>query len=82
MGDWEDQDRDQLERRLESELRKRGLTRRDLMRDGGMRIAAILGLGALFAACGGDGGGAVGDEETPGGAPAADAPGTPGAPVA
>lgn len=49
-------DRDQLERHLESELKKRGLTRRDLVR-GGMGMAGALGLGALFAACGGGGGG-------------------------
>jgi putative spermidine/putrescine transport system substrate-binding protein len=46
-------DRDQLEQHLEHELRKRGLTRRDLMK-GGMAMASALGLGALFAACGGD----------------------------
>ena len=51
-----ERDRDQLERHLESELKKRGLTRRDLMK-GGMAMASALGLGALFAACGGGGGG-------------------------
>jgi putative spermidine/putrescine transport system substrate-binding protein len=47
-------DRDQLERHLEHELKKRGLTRRDLVK-GGAAMASALGLGALFAACGGGG---------------------------
>ncbi len=54
MSDWREKDRDQLERHLEHELKKRGLTRRDLMK-GGMGMAGALGLGALFAACGGGG---------------------------
>jgi putative spermidine/putrescine transport system substrate-binding protein len=54
MSDWRERDRDQLERHLEHELKKRGLTRRDLMK-GGMGMASALGLGALFAACGGGG---------------------------
>jgi len=54
MSDWRETDRDQLERHLEHELKKRGLTRRDLMK-GGMGMAGALGLGALFAACGGGG---------------------------
>jgi putative spermidine/putrescine transport system substrate-binding protein len=56
MSDWREKDLDQLERHLEHELKKRGLTRRDLMK-GGMGMATALGLGALFAACGGGGGG-------------------------
>lgn len=67
MSEWREQDRDRLERHLESELKKRGLTRRDLMR-GGMGMASVLGLGALFAACGGDDG--------DGGGEATDAPAT------
>jgi putative spermidine/putrescine transport system substrate-binding protein len=59
-GDWKSRepDRDNLERHLEYELKKRGLTRRELMK-GGAAMAGALGLGALFAACGGggDGGG-------------------------
>ena len=62
MGDWRDLDRDQLEKHLEHECKKRGLTRRDLMK-GGMGMAAALGLGSLFAACGGS------DEETAAPAP-------------
>src|SRR3972149_3925758 len=54
MSDWRETDRDQLERHLEHELKKRGLTRRDLMK-GGMGMAGALGLGSLFAACGGGG---------------------------
>ncbi len=52
--DWKNRepDRDQLERHLEHELKKRGLTRRDLLK-GGAAMAGALGLGALFAACGG-----------------------------
>ena len=42
----------ELERHLENELKKRGLTRRDLLK-GGAAMAGALGLGALFAACGG-----------------------------
>lgn len=51
---WKDRepDRDQLEQHLENELNKRGLTRRDLVK-GGATMAGALGLGALFAACGG-----------------------------
>ncbi len=53
--DWKNRevDRDQLERHLENECKKRGITRRDLMK-GGMGMAAALGIGTLFAACGGD----------------------------
>ncbi len=52
--DWKtrEPDRDHLERHLEHELGKRGLTRRDLVK-GGAAMAGALGLGALFAACGG-----------------------------
>jgi putative spermidine/putrescine transport system substrate-binding protein len=71
MSDWRERDRDQLERHLEHELKKRGLTRRDLMK-GGMGMAAALGLGSLFAACGGDGGGEAAPPaaEPPAGEPA------------
>ncbi|MCL4289449.1 MAG: hypothetical protein KJ051_04170 [Thermoleophilia bacterium] len=55
MRNWTEQDRDRLERELDDELKTRGLTRRDLIK-GGMGMATLLGLGALFAACGGDGG--------------------------
>ena len=41
------------EARLDHELERRGMTRRQLMK-GGMALAASVGLGALFAACGGD----------------------------
>jgi peptide/nickel transport system substrate-binding protein len=41
------------ERRLDHELEQRGMTRAQLMK-GGMALAASVGLGALFAACGGD----------------------------
>ena len=54
MGDWRDLDRDQLEKHLDHECKKRGLTRRDLMK-GGAGMAAALGLGWLAAACGGGG---------------------------
>jgi putative spermidine/putrescine transport system substrate-binding protein len=55
-GTWKERerDRDQLERHLEHELKKRGLTRRELVK-GGMAMATALGLGSLFAACGGGG---------------------------
>ena len=55
--DWKTRERDldKLERHLEHELSKRGLTRRDLLK-GGMAMATALGLGTLFAACGGGGG--------------------------
>src|SRR5262245_32052975 len=53
MGDWRDLDRDRLEEHLDHECKKRGLTRRDLMK-GGAGMAAALGLGWLAAACGGD----------------------------
>ena len=55
QSNWENRevDRDQLERHLEYECKKRGISRRDLMK-GGMATAAALGLGTLFAACGGD----------------------------
>ena len=46
-------DQDQLERHLDHELKKRGISRRDLMK-GGMAMATAVGVGALFAACGGD----------------------------
>ena len=46
-------DLDHLERHLENECKKRGITRRELMK-GGMAMATALGIGALFAACGGD----------------------------
>jgi putative spermidine/putrescine transport system substrate-binding protein len=59
--DWKTRERDldNLERHLEHELSKRGLTRRDLLK-GGMAMATAIGLGSLFAACGGDDGGAEG----------------------
>ena len=52
--DWRNReaDLDHLEKHLGLECRKRGITRRDLMK-GGMAMASALGLGALFAACGG-----------------------------
>ena len=52
--DWKSRepDRDNLERHLDYELKKRGLTRRELVK-GGAAMAGALGLGALFAACGG-----------------------------
>jgi spermidine/putrescine-binding protein len=53
---WEDTgrvDRDQLERLLEHELHKRGMTRLELVK-GGMALATTVGLASLFAACGGD----------------------------
>ena len=53
MSDRREVDRDQLEKHLDYELKKRGLTRRDLVK-GGMGFAAAIGLGGLFAACGGD----------------------------
>jgi putative spermidine/putrescine transport system substrate-binding protein len=53
MGDWRELDRDQLEKHLDHECKKRGITRRDLMK-GGAGMAAALGLGWLAAACGGD----------------------------
>jgi putative spermidine/putrescine transport system substrate-binding protein len=62
-------DQDQLERHLEYELKKHGLTRRDLMK-GGMGMASALGLGALFAACGGDDGGGEAAPPAPPGPPA------------
>jgi len=54
-SNWENRevDRDNLERHLEMECKKRGITRRDVMK-GGMAAAAAVGLGTLFAACGGD----------------------------
>ncbi|MFN8187644.1 MAG: extracellular solute-binding protein [Gaiellales bacterium] len=65
-------DRDRLERHLESELRKRGMTRRELMK-GGAGLAGAVGLGWLFAACGGGGGEttAAGTTEPPAGTTAA-----------
>jgi putative spermidine/putrescine transport system substrate-binding protein len=55
MSDWKNRevDLDHLERHLENECKKRGITRRELMK-GGMAMATALGIGALFAACGGD----------------------------
>jgi len=47
-------DRDRLERHLEHELGKRGLTRRDLLQ-GGAGLAGAVGLGWLLAACNGGG---------------------------
>ena len=49
MGDWRELDRDQLEKHLDHECKKRGMTRRDLMK-GGAGMAAALGLGWLAAA--------------------------------
>ena len=73
--DWKSRepDRDNLERHLDYELKKRGMTRRELVK-GGAAMAGALGLGALFAACGGgDSGGeattAAGGGETAGGPP-------------
>ena len=76
--DWKSRepDRDNLERHLDYELKKRGMTRRELVK-GGAAMAGALGLGALFAACGGggDSGGeattAAGGGETAGGTAAA-----------
>jgi putative spermidine/putrescine transport system substrate-binding protein len=73
MSERREVDRDNLERHLEYELKKRGLTRRDLVK-GGAGFAAAIGLGSLFAACGGD------DDE--GGEAAAPAPATPEPPAA
>ena len=67
MSDWREVDRDQLEKHLDHELKKRGMTRRDLVK-GGMGLAASVGLASLFAACGG------GDEEAAAPAPAGPAP--------
>jgi peptide/nickel transport system substrate-binding protein len=44
---------EELNAELELELKRRGLTRRQLMK-GGMAFASAIGLGALLAACGGD----------------------------
>lgn len=60
MSENREVDRDRLERHLESELKRRGMTRAELMK-GGAGLAGAVGLGWLFAACGGGGGG----EETP-----------------
>jgi putative spermidine/putrescine transport system substrate-binding protein len=76
MGDWRELDKDQLEKHLDHECKKRGMTRRDLMK-GGAGMAAALGLGWLAAACGGS------DEEAsapPSGEPAAPPSGEPAAP--
>ena len=74
-SNWENRetDRDQLERHLEYECKKRGITRRDLMK-GGMATAAALGLGTLFAACGGDDSSAEPAAADPAPAPAASDP--------
>jgi putative spermidine/putrescine transport system substrate-binding protein len=69
-------DRDQLERHLYHELKKRGLTRRDLMK-GGVGMAAALGLGSLFAACGGDSGGDAAPAPAPAPSEPAPAPSEP-----
>ena len=45
--------REALNAELDLELKRRGLTRRQLMK-GGMAFASAIGLGALLAACGGD----------------------------
>ncbi len=52
MSEDKEVDRDRLERHLESELKKRGMTRGELMK-GGMGLAGAVGLGWLVAACGG-----------------------------
>jgi putative spermidine/putrescine transport system substrate-binding protein len=73
MGDWRELDRDQLEKHLDHECKKRGMTRRDLMK-GGAGMATALGLGWLAAACGGGGGGEAappsGEPAPPSGEPA------------
>lgn len=78
-GNWESReaDRDRLERHLDHECKKRGISRRDLMK-GGMATAAALGLGTLFAACGGD------DDSSsePAPAPSEPAPAEPSEPAA
>ena len=63
-NDWREVDRDRLGKHLEHELRKRDMTRRDLVR-GGVRLASGVGLGWLFAACSGQG-----EEEGPSPQPA------------
>ncbi len=52
-GENREAKREELEWRLESECKKRGISRRDLMK-GGMATAAALGLGTLVAESGGD----------------------------
>ena len=47
-----DKSQDELEARLDHELSTRGLTRGQIVK-GGMAFAAAIGLGTLFAACGG-----------------------------
>ncbi len=69
----QDVDRDRLERHLENELKKRGMTRAELMK-GGMGLASAIGLGWLVAACGGGGGGSEATTEG-GGTPATTAAG-------
>jgi ribose transport system substrate-binding protein len=51
--DVEGKSQDELEARLDHELSTRGLTRGQVVK-GGMAFAAAIGLGTLFAACGGD----------------------------
>src|SRR5262245_37072275 len=78
MGDWRERNRDQLEKHLDHECKKRGLTRAELMK-GGAGMAAALGLGWLAAACGG------GDDEAaapPSGEPSAPPAGEPSTPPA
>jgi putative spermidine/putrescine transport system substrate-binding protein len=73
MAERDEIDRVRLERHLDHECKKRGITRRDLLK-GGAGMAAAIGLGGLFAACGGD------DEAAP--APATVTPPAEGEPPA
>jgi putative spermidine/putrescine transport system substrate-binding protein len=54
MGEFHDPDRDNLERHLEHELHKRGMTRGELVVGGG-KLAAALGIGWLYQATVGGG---------------------------
>ena len=73
MTDRENHNREQLERQLDVECEKRGITRRELVK-GGMGFAAAIGVAGLFAACGGD------DSAAPAPAPADAAPAPPDPP--
>ena len=54
MKDRKDLNREHLERQLDVECQKRGITRNELIK-GGMGFAAAIGVAGLFAACGGGG---------------------------
>jgi peptide/nickel transport system substrate-binding protein len=53
MKDRKELNREHLERQLDAECQKRGISRNQLIK-GGMGFAASVGLAGLFAACGGD----------------------------